>query len=106
MTGIPEHWKYTGFRTDYSLHCDRCNKVTNLLHWYQMNAQQSATLCEECEEKYGHGHKSNIPDISSKPVDWTNRHTIDCEKFGGLIYPPSPYHHLDKKTKKWVLDKE
>jgi len=33
-----------------------------------------------------------------------NRHTILCPKYGGLINPPTPYHTLNKKTKKWELE--
>ena len=50
---IPYHLrgtvKYLGFRTDYDDHCQRCDKRTNRLHWYQLNPQQVATFCEDCK---------------------------------------------------------
>jgi hypothetical protein len=67
---IPEDWEYIGFRTDIHDHCQICDKKTNRLHWYQMNPQQVATVCEGCKLQSDVESKRKYPNIASKPIDW------------------------------------
>jgi hypothetical protein len=66
--------------------------------------------CPECgktltneEDAYGHDCEVGLP--KKKCECKGNRHTIECPIYGGLIYPPTPYHYYDSKTKKWKLKK-
>lgn len=44
-------WKYIAYREDIDDHCQYCNRETNKLHWYKMNEQQVASICNFCKSE-------------------------------------------------------
>ncbi len=81
---IPEDWEYIKFTQHIRDHCQICDKETSRLHWYRMNRQQVATVCEHCQLEHSLEHEKGRPSVSiSSEVDSRIRHHASMH---GLTY--------------------